>query len=243
MTVTIGSIRPDPRSRSPLYLQLVQRIATSIELGQWPGGGILPGERHLCEELQVSRTTLRKAIQVLAERGLIVSRQGSGKYVSQQVTLGLTQLTGFSDDMRARGWEPGARVLSAAIHPADAHEAAALRLVAGDRVLRLVRLRMADGVPLALECASVSTRFLPDETAVGSSLYAALEARGFKPVRAVQHLRAAAALPPDAEHLGIEAGTPVMHTVRCGFLADDRPIEFTRSVYRGDRYEFVADLR
>lgn len=243
MTVTVGSIRPDPRARSPLYLQLVQRIATSIELGQWPGGGVLPGERQLCEELQVSRTTLRKAIQVLTERGLIVSRQGSGNYVAQQVMQGLTQLTSFSDDMRARGWEPGARVLSAGIHAADALEAAALRLNAEDRVLRLVRLRMADGVPLALERATVSTEYLPDPAVVGCSLYAALQDRGLRPVRAVQHLRAAAALPADAEHLGIEVGMPVMHTVRSSFLADDRPIEFTRSVYRGDRYDFVADLR
>jgi GntR family transcriptional regulator len=243
MTVTVGLTRPNPHDRSPLYLQLVQRIATSIELGQWPSGGVLPGERQLCEALQVSRTTLRKAIQVLTERGLIVPRQGSGNYVSQQVTQGLTQLTSFSDDMRARGWEPGARVLSAAVHPADALEATALQLDAKDRVLRLVRLRMADGVPLALERATVSAQFLPDPAVVGSSLYAALEARGLRPIRAVQHLQAAAALPMDAEHLGIAVGTPVMHTVRNSFLADNRPIEFTRSVYRGDRYNFVADLR
>lgn len=243
MTVIVGSIRPDPHVRSPLYLQLVQRIATSIELGQWPDGGVLPAERQLCEELQVSRTTLRKAIQVLTERGLIVSRQGSGNYVSQQVMQGLTQLTSFSDDMRARGWEPGARVLSAAIYPTDAQEAAALDLAAGDKVLRLVRLRMADGVPLALERATVPARYLPDPAVVGPSLYAALKARGLRPMRAVQHLRAAAALPVDAEHLGIQIGNPVMHTVRISFLADDQPIEFTQSVYRGDRYDFVADLR
>lgn len=243
MTITPGSIRLGLSARSPLYLQVVQRIATSIELGQWPGGGVLPGERALCEELQVSRTTLRKAIQVLTERGLIVSRQGSGNYVSQQVTQGLTRLTSFSDDMRARGWAPGARVLSAGVHPADTLEAAALHLSARDRVVRLVRLRMADGVPLALERAVVSAQSLPDPSVVGSSLYAALDARGLRPVRAVQHLRAAAALPADAEHLGIEVGMPVMHTVRNSFLADGRPIEFTRSVYRGDRYDFVVDLR
>ena len=70
-----------------------------------------------------------------------------------------------------------------------------------------------------------------------------LRARGLEPVRALQHLRAAAVGPEDARHLGIPTGSPVMATVRYGYLADGRPVEFTRSVYRGDRYDFVAEMR
>ena len=76
-----------------------------------------------------------------------------------------------------------------------------------------------------------------------SSLYAVLRLRGLEPVRALQHLRAAAVNAEDARLLGIPAGSPVMATVRHGYLADGRPVEFTRSVYRGDRYDFVAEMR
>lgn len=243
MTVLVEQFRPDPGTSAPLYLQLVERIAAAVDTGLLRHGQVLPAERQMCETLAVSRVTLRKALEVLTARGLIVSRQGSGNFVSKQVTQPLTRLTGFSDDMQARGWEPGQRVLSRGVHEADPEEALSLVLPPGELVVRLVRLRLADGVPLALEHAAVPSRYLPDLDAIGGSLYAALAVRDLLPVRAVQHLRAAAAGPSDAGHLGIEVGSPVMHTVRHSFLPDDRPIEFTRSVYRGDKYDFVAEMR
>ena len=84
---------------------------------------------------------------------------------------------------------------------------------------------------------------MPEPEEVQTSLYTALRGRGLEPVRALQHLRAAAVAPEDARHLGVAAGSPVMATVRYGFLADGRPVEFTRSVYRGDRYDFVAEMK
>ena len=243
MTLLLEQFRPDPGAATPLYLQLVERIAAAVETGHLGFGQALPPERQLSGALDVSRVTLRKAIEVLTARGLIESRQGSGNFISKRVIQPLTKLSGFSDDMRARGWQPDQRLLSAGVHEADAEELAALRLQAGELVTRLVRLRLADGMPLALERASVPTRYLPSADAVGPSLYATLAADNVLPVRAVQYLRAAAAEPAEAAHLGIEVGSPVMHTVRQGFLADNRPVEFTRSVYRGDRYDFVAELR
>lgn len=235
--------RPDPAGAAPLYLQLAQRMAAAIDTGHLADGQPLPPERQLCETLNVSRTTLRKALELLAARGNLASRQGSGHVVSKQVTQMLTRLTGFSDDMRARGWHPSERMLAQGVHPPSAEEAAALALPSGEAVHRLVRLRLADGMPLAIERACVPARHIPGGNAIAGSLYAALAERGLQPVRAVQHLRAAAAVAEDARHLGIEPGEPVMHTTRTSFMQDNEPIEFTRSVYRGDRYDFVAELR
>jgi GntR family transcriptional regulator len=107
----------------------------------------------------------------------------------------------------------------------------------------LTRVRLADGEPLALEHVASPTRILPDPAEVGDSLYAALQARDAVPVRALQRLRAAVASAADAEHLGVQAGSAIMATVRYGYAADGTPVEFTRSPYRGDRYDFIAEMR
>jgi len=242
MDLLIEEFRPDPDAAVPLYLQLVERIAAAIDAGHLQEGQVLPPERQLSEALQVSRITLRKAIEVLTSRNLIVSRQGSGNFVSKQVLQPLTKLSGFSEDMRTRGWSPGERLLSRSVQGPDVDEATALRLAPGETVVRLVRLRLADGIPLALERASLPARFLPNPAMIGPSLYATLAVHDLLPVRAVQHLRAAAASAADAKHLGIEPGSPVLHTVRHSFLSDGWPIEFTRSVYRGDKYDFVTEM-
>jgi GntR family transcriptional regulator len=145
--------------------------------------------------------------------------------------------------MRARGREPGFVWLERGVAAPSPEEVLALGLTGGERVARLVRVRLADGEPLAVERAAVAARHLPDPAAVRGSLYAALRARGLEPVRALQHLRAAAVGAADAARLRVPPGSPVMATVRHGYLADGRPVELTRSVYRGDRYDFVAEMR
>jgi GntR family transcriptional regulator len=226
-----------------MYLQLVERIATAIACGQLADGEALPPERVLSEQLEVSRTTVRKALDALVARGLITSRQGSGNFVSARIEQPLARLSGFTEDMRSRGREPSFVWLERALAPAGPEETVALALAPGARVARLVRLRFADGEPLAIERATIAERHLPDPERVDGSLYAALRRRGVEPVRALQRLRAEPVSEEDAGRLEIDPGSPVMATVRHGYLGDGRPVEFTRSVYRGDRYDFVAELR
>jgi GntR family transcriptional regulator len=106
-----------------------------------------------------------------------------------------------------------------------------------------VRVRLADDEPLAIERATVPARVLPDVAVVEDSLYAALRARGVAPVGALQRLRASLCGAADAHRLGIARGDPVMATVRHGYLASGTPIEVTRSIYRGDLYDFVAEMK
>jgi GntR family transcriptional regulator len=239
----LGALRPDPEATSPMYLQLVERVAAAIAGGQLRDGEALPPERLLSERLEVSRTTVRKALDELVARGLITSRRGSGNFVAARIEQPLARLSGFTEDMRARGRKPSFVWLQRALVAAGPEETVALALATGERVARLVRLRFADDEPLAIERATIAARDLPTPEAVEGSLYAALRKRGVEPVRALQRLRAEAAGDEDAKQLDLAPGSPVMATVRHGYLADGRPVEFTRSVYRGDRYDFVAELR
>ena len=240
----LDELRPDPKATLPLYLQLVDRIAAAIACGRLKEGEALPPERVLSERLRVSRTTVRRAVDELTARGLVASRHGSGNFVAAaRLEQPLARLSSFSEDMRARGRDPTFVWLERGLAAPSPEEVIALALRSGELVARFVRLRSADGEPLAVERAVIPARCLPEPAEVTGSLYEALRARGLEPVRALQHLRAAAADPADAARLRIPPGSPVMATVRYGFLADGRPVEFTRSVHRGDRYDFVAEMR
>jgi GntR family transcriptional regulator len=119
----------------------------------------------------------------------------------------------------------------------------ALGLSAGEHVARIGRLRLSGDTPLAIERAALSSAILPDPEAIDSSLYAHLERRGNRPVRAIQRIRAANLGEDDARLLAVPVGAASLNIERISYLASGRVIEFTRSLYRGDAYDFVAELR
>ncbi|MFN7191519.1 MAG: GntR family transcriptional regulator, partial [Rhodospirillales bacterium] len=121
-------------------------------------------------------------------------------------------------------------------------EALALGLGIGATVRRLARVRTADGEPLAIERAAIPTAFLPHYAPQDSSLYVALEQRGYRPVRGLQRLQASLASPSEAALLGNPTRAAIQRNERRSFLANGTPVEFTRSAYRGDRYDFIADV-
>jgi len=233
----------DSNAATPLYLQLEAALRQILASGKWKAGEALPPERELAERFKVSRLTLRKALERLEAQGLVQRRQGSGTYVAPRLEQPLSTLTGFSQDMRARGLEPGVKWLKKGLFVASPEEVLALSLSPGERVARLERVRSAQGEPMAVERAALPSRLLPDPQKVGESLYAHLDARGLRPVRALQRLRAVEAGRQEGELLGIRAGDPVLYIERLSYLPDGRVLEFTRSHYRGDRYDFVAELR
>jgi GntR family transcriptional regulator len=155
----------------------------------------------------------------------------------------LSLLTSFSEDMARRGKAVRSVWLSRAVHAPSPEEVMALGLAAHDRVARLERVRMADEVPLAIERASLSTAILPDPQAVGASLYAVLAERGLRPVRAVQRISAANLGAADAGLLEVPQGAATLRIERISDLPSGRVVEFTRSLYRGDAYDFAAELQ
>lgn len=235
----------DAAGAGPLYLQLQRRISDAIGSGRLAPGDSLPSERDLAVMTGLSRVTVRKAVQALAAAGQLLQRRGSGTYVAPKVARleqALSLLTSFSEDMKRRGRSVESVWLGRALHVPAPEEVMALGLGAGDRVARLDRVRRSDGVPLAIERAALSSLILPDPEAVDGSLYAVLQTRGFRPTRAVQRISAANLAARDADLLGVCEGAAGLRIERVSYLPSGRVVEFTRSLYRGDAYDFAVEL-
>jgi GntR family transcriptional regulator len=230
----------------PRYVQLRKRIEWAIENEMLVPGDPLPPEREIAALTTLSRVTVRKAVEPLVQQGLIVQRRGSGSVVSRpvrRVEQSLSRLTSLTDDMARRGVVVTSEWLSRGVFDPTPEETMTLGLSRDDMVVRLVRRRMAEGVPLAVERASLPGHILPDPSDVGDSLYKALEASGKRPVRAIQRISATNLNSEDAGILGLEEGIAVLAITRVSYLASGKTIELTHSVYRGDAYDFVAELR
>lgn len=236
----------DSPGTGPLYLQLQRRISEAVAAGRLAPGDSLPAERDIAQMTGLSRVTVRKAVQALVAQGTLVQRRGSGTFVAPKVERleqALSLLTSFTEDMARRGRSVESVWLSRAIHAPAPEEMMALGLGADDRVARLERVRRSDGVPLAIERASLPVALLPDPAAVETSLYAVLDQRGLRPVRAVQRISAANLGPRDAEVLGVTPGAAGLRIERVSYLPSGRVVEFTRSIYRGDAYDFAVELK
>jgi GntR family transcriptional regulator len=236
----IGRFRAD--DTLPLYLQLQALIRDAIQTGIAPKGSGIPAERDLAIEYAISRITVRKAIEGLVEEGLLIRRRGAGTFVAGRVDKVFSKLSSFTEDMAARGRIASSRWVSRATGPVTPDEAMALGLSPGTPVMRFTRIRLADDEPMALEFSTVVNDCLGTPDDVSDSLYAALERTGNRPVRALQRLRAVPIRQQHARMLEIDTGDPVLMIERRGFLPDGRVVEFTRSYYRGDSYDFVAEL-
>lgn len=231
---------------APLYARLKRLVVDAVAIGDMKEGDSIPGERDVAAMLDVSRVTVRKAFAELVDEGVLIQRHGSGTYVGQlpkRIEQPLSRLTSFSEDMRSRGLQTDADWLGRSIGLPSPEEALKLAMSPGEKVCRFHRLRRADGLPMAVELAVIPWRYLPEPESVGESLYKALAARGHMPVRALQRLHALALSAPEARLLGLPAGSPALSIERVSYLADGSVVEFTRSQYRGESYDFVAELK
>jgi len=230
----------------PRYVQLRRRLEEAITTGVLPPNSSLPPERELAEITDLSRVTVRKAIQELVREGLIEQRQGSGSFIREPVARmeqSLSQLTSFTEDMARRGMETTSRWLERGVFMATPEESSALDLADGAQVARIYRLREAGGRPMALERAALPLDLLPNPIEVTTSLYEVLGRSGNRPVRAVQKISAINLETREADLLGVAEGAAGLSIARTSYLESGRVAELTRSLYRGDAYDFVAELR
>jgi len=234
--------RLDEASSLPLYQQLQRALRQAIENRVLSPDDALPPERDLATEFSVSRITVRKAIDGLVSEGMLVRRQGSGTFVCSRVEKNFSKLTSFSEDMRARGRNPRSVWLRRSSGTVTPEESLTLRSSPGTPVYRFHRIRIADEAPMSLEYATVLASCLPSLESVETSLYEALEAAGNRPVRALQRLRAVLFTAEQAELLQAKERDAGLLVERLGFLKDGTAMEFTQSYYRGDIYDFVAEL-
>lgn len=231
----------------PLYYQIKTRLLEMIERGQLTPGDRVPSERELTEQFSVSRMTARQALIELETQGYLHRVQGKGTFVATpKVEQPLNGLTSFTEDMRRRGLKPGAEVLSVGEVLAGGKVASLLDLPETASVFRLERLRLAAGQPMALETSHVPAALCHGLSASDfrdQSLYKILaDICHIKLVRATQSLEAVPASAYEAEVLGVREGTPLLLLERVSRDVNDRPVEYVRSLYRGDRYRFTTEL-
>lgn len=232
----------DEAGRGSLYAKLRDGLRDAIGRGLLKPEETLPPERDLAEDFGISRITVRKALDSLVADGLLTRRQGAGTFVAGRVEKQFSKLSSFSEDMAARGRVVRSEWILQAEGAVTPDEALMLGLSPGSPIYRFNRIRYADELPMAIEHAVVPGFAIPSLDVVGTSLYAALEVSGMRPVRALQRLRAVSFNAEQAKLLGIEAGAPGLFIERRGFLEDARTVEATQSWYRGDAYDFVAEL-
>ncbi|WP_338848973.1 GntR family transcriptional regulator [Massilia sp. W12] len=229
-------------SSMPLYQQLQHALREAIDKRILRHDEALPAERQLASELEVSRITVRKAIDGLVAEGLLVRRPGSGNFINTRIEKNFAKLTSFSEDMRSRGRNPHSEWLKKVEGTVTPDEALRLRLSPGAPVYRFHRIRYADDMPMCLEYATISAECLPSLEMVHDSMYEALEKAGNRPVRALQRLSALLLNAEQAKLLQAKEGDAGLLVERLGFLRDGRAVEFCQSFFRGDTYDFVAEL-
>lgn len=225
------------------FRTLVDHLRREIE--ELPVGAPVPSERALATNSGVSRMTARRALDELTREGRIVREVGRGSFVARPAVNLPLHLTGFSEDMAARGIAAGSRVLRILEEPADALTAESLGLDVGSPVVRLDRVRLADGRPMALERTTLDARVVPglvDIDFTQRSLYGELEHRyGVVFDAGEQTIRATVVRPEDAEELGVATDSAVLEFVRVSGTSG-RSIERTVSTYPGDRFELSARI-
>jgi GntR family transcriptional regulator len=234
---------------APRYRQVAAELERAIAAGGLRPHDRLASERAIAERHGLSRMTARQAVELLVRRGTVYRRPGSGTFVSPpRVVHTLQRLAGFSEQMRAQGIVPSARVLEMRrTRRLEARAQAALELPPDGRAWMVRRVRFGDGEPLLLETFWVPDALCPDlgrRDLARGSLYDLLRERyGINPRTADESIEPAVLEPDDARHLGVRAGAPAMVVTRTARDRDGRPVEFARDVYRGDRARFEVALR
>lgn len=243
----MGTVILDRQSVVPLYYQIQQGLSEQIRSGELKPGQLMPSEQEIAARLGVSRMTARQALKSLCSRGLAFSQRGRGTFVSRmKLEKNFRQLLSFSEEMKGRGSQPRSKVLAFKRISAEEDVAEALHLNPSEEVIFLRRVRIADSAPLCIEATHLPARLCPDllETfEPGGSLYQALaEQYGLQVHMADEVAEASIATQPEAKLLRVRGKSPVFRFTRTAFLHNGEPVEFVKSVYRGDRCRVVNRL-
>lgn len=249
MTEKAGYNSPiDRESKLPLYHQLYDLLRGAILRGDWGPGDMLPPESELLDQHQLSRATVRQALDALVQEGLIYRQRGRGTFVAHPaLEQASVRIISFTEDMRQRGFIPGTEVISSSLVPAPATVAARLSVDPGDELARLERLRLADGEPLSIEVSYLVSRLCPEilqhDYAAQSLRQTLAERYNLRLVSARQSLRAIPAPRAMAARLAINPNAPLLYIERVSFSQTDSPVEYLQLYHRGDRYVLHNELR
>ena len=232
---------------SPLYSLVETVLASEIADGVLKVGDQLGTEDDLIRRFQVSRITVRRAIQNLVSRGIVEIRRGKGTFVAApKITQELTELSGFVEDMHAVGRKPTARVISKEIVTADRIVAGRLALTKGERVVRIRRVRLADNVPISFDETylplEIGKKIITNNLKV-EPIFSLLERKyDVRLIEAEYGLEAVAAETEVAAALRVKQGSPIFLIERTSYSTGNRPVDYEKLYYRGDLVRFVTRL-
>lgn len=229
---------------SPVYIQIHNQIKKDIEAGVWSVGDRIPSERELALEFNVSRMTLRQAVQTLVEEGILERQVGAGTFVARKkVQEKMTGVTSFTELMEEQGKKPSSRTVSYLVTTPSLSEMERLKLRDDEKVLRMERIRYADEVPICFEVATLPYSLVKDyeRNQITTSLYRTLEESGREIGHAQQSVSAQVASERIAEYLNIKRGSAILRLRQITELGDGTPFEYVRTQYAGDKFEFYLE--
>lgn len=236
-------------STVPVYLQVANEIKSNIRDKTLKPGDMLPSDRVYCEQLSVSHMTVKKAIDLLVNEGLVVRKKGVGTFISEpKITQSLFTLTGFTGDNKAPGKHTHSRILRFREEKPSQAVAEKLGISTEDSVINLKRLRMINDEIVALEDAYINNKEKRYQEIMRhdfetESLYQVLgEKCGVKLGRAKETIEVSSATEEINIQMGVLLGRPMFYLSRISYGEGEEPVEYVESVYRADKYIFSAVL-
>lgn len=236
----------DFKAARAIYLQLLDMIQEQIQNESLKPGDMLPSEMEFCQHYHISRTTVRLTLRELEQQGFIIRRRGLGTYISEpKVSRHLGSLYSFTEDMKKLGLTPSSRILSYRLVSRQ-EGSAALQEFQSDRLIEVVRLRLANERPMLIESTYLSVELCPDlswERLENNALYAILAERyHLQPYRAVETYEAVIMSKEESRQLQSKPGEPAFHLCRSTWDAKGRLIEYTTSIMPSSRSKFEITM-
>lgn len=230
----------------PIYVQIAEGLIDKIESGDLHTGEQLPPERELSKTLGVTRVTLRQALQILEAEGLIERRQGAGTYIAEpKIERATTKLNPFTSGMSRTGYKPGAKVVLCDQRPASSTAAHRLKMPTSSPMYYYHRIRSLNTQPTMLEKFYLPVFLFPNFDKIdlhNASVFEQMKIHyGITIQRAEQSIEAVAASEYEAELLKMHTGAPLLLERRVSFDQHNRPVEYAKDLYRGDRIKFLLE--
>jgi GntR family transcriptional regulator len=236
----------DPSKNVALYQQIKDVLIKRIQNKTWPPNSLIPTEQELMKEFNVSRTTIRQAISILVQDGLLEKRQGKGTIVKPHPLVGsLGRLKGFAEEVMEKGLTPHSKLLRMEFTDSLHYEKSILNVGEDEKILLVERVRFADDTPIALERSCWPEhigKILVNYDFNTAKFYEILEQHNILLKKAKEKISAINATIYEADLLGIRGGEALLEMTRLSFGMDDRPIEYTRTKYRSDKYHYDIEL-
>lgn len=238
LTRLVMKAKINKTSATPMYRQVADRIRADIKNGIYKVDEKIPTELELIEKYDVSRITIRQAIDLLSDEGILMRRQGKGTFVTvPSESLDVKTVTSFSDACFMRGITPSSKVLAARTVKASREDMDELKVKDNMRVIEIDRLRIADGVPVILERNHFSPAFsYLLESNLDGSLYSLLRGYGVEPSSASRDISLVIADENKANLLGVEVGAPIIFLHEIIYDQKGRPLHTSHQYILGDKF-------